>query len=317
MKKFFIAIVGPTASGKSDLAVDVAQRINGEIVSADSMQIYRDMDIGTAKPSPSMMEHVKHHMINVVDPREEFSVAMFKEQVIAIMEEIISRGKIPVIVGGTGLFIRSLTDQVEYSEFSADDSYREYLSELADSHGNVYLHDRLLRIDPPIAEKLHPNDLRRIIRALEVYRFTGKRLSQWQQEALKGEEEWDHVLIGITTSDRALLYARIEHRVDEMMKNGFLDEIKMLLAAGIDDKLQSMQAIGYKHLIQYTKGEITLEDAVELIKRDSRRYAKRQLTWFRRDERITWFYTDKTVKEEITQNIVEILEKKLMLEVTQ
>ena len=307
MKKFFVAIVGPTASGKSDLAVEVAQRIGGEIVSADSMQIYKYMNIGTAKPSSEMLAQVKHHMIDIVEPSEEFSVAMFKDKVTAIMHEIINRGKIPVIVGGTGLFIRSLTDQVDYSDFSSDDSYRVFLTELAQQHGNDYLHERLHRIDPTIAEKLHANDLRRIIRALEVYRFTGKKLSQWQCEALSSKSEWEYSIIGITASDRALLYARIEQRVDEMIANGFIEEVKMLLERGFNDKLQSMQAIGYKHLIQYLKGVLSLEEAIELIKRDSRRYAKRQLTWFRRDERIAWYFTDKQSRDEITAEIVKII----------
>lgn len=310
MKKMFIAIVGPTASGKSDLAVELAKKIDGEIISADSMQIYKKMDIGTAKPTPDMMTVVKHHMIDVVEPDEDYSVALFKDRVIELMEDIVSRNKMPILVGGTGLFIRSLTDKVDYSDFSADDSYREFLAELAHSHGNVYLHERLKRIDPQIAEKLHPNDQRRIIRALEVYRYTGKKLSQWQKEALESDESlWDHLLIGITASDRAVLYDRIDHRVDIMIENGFIEEVKMLLAGGISEQSQSMQAIGYKHLIKYLKGEMSLSEAVELIKRDSRRYAKRQLTWFRRDERVNWFFTDKSTQDDIVQSILKLLNK--------
>lgn len=300
-----IVIAGPTASGKTNLSIELAKRLNGEIISADSMQIYKYMDIGTAKPTVAEMQGIKHYLIDEVLPSEEFNVVKFKELAEKYIEDIIAKGKLPIIVGGTGLYISSLIDNINFSESECDWELRESLKKEAEEYGAQYLHDKLKQVDEEAANNIHPNNIKRVIRALEVYYQTEKPISYHNEMSKVVPSKYDFVLIGLTM-DRHLLYDRINKRVDIMLENGLVEEVKKLVKLGFADSITSMQGIGYKEILAYLNGENSLEEAVEIIKRDSRRYAKRQLTWFRRIKEITWFSVDNNgnnynvVKEVIT-----------------
>lgn len=284
-----IAVVGPTASGKSDLAVRIAQRLEGEIISADSMQIYRGMDIGTAKVTREEMGGIPHHLIDIREPQESFSAAEFQALAREKIREIAGRRKLPILVGGTGLYLNSVTDPYDFSgpKVERTGEIRAHYHNLAKSQGKEKLYEELLSVDPESARKLHPNDEKRVIRALEYFRLNGKPISENLQAARKTESLYSVYWIGLNM-DRKLLYRRIEERVDAMMAAGLLDEVKALLAQGCQPDSQAMQGIGYRQLIQHLQGDLALQEAVDLIKQESRRYAKRQLTWFRRDTRIHW-----------------------------
>lgn len=286
-----IVIAGPTASGKTNLSIELAKRLNGEIISADSMQIYKHMDIGTAKPTVAEMQGIKHYLIDEVLPSEEFNVVKFKELAEKYIEEIIKKGKLPIIVGGTGLYISSLIDNINFSESECDWELRESLKKEAEEYGAQYLHDKLKQVDEEAANNIHPNNIKRVIRALEVYYQTEKPISFHNEMSKVVPSKYDFVLIGLTM-DRQLLYERINKRVDIMLENGLVEEVKKLVNLGFADSITSMQGIGYKEILAYLSGENSLEEAVEIIKRDSRRYAKRQLTWFRRIKEIIWFSMD-------------------------
>ena len=286
--KKIIVIAGPTATGKSAASLAVAKKFNGEIISADSAQIYRYMNIGTAKMTSIEMEGIPHHLIDVVNPDEAFSVSQYRNRADICISEIFARGKTPIITGGTGLYINSILDSLEFTISAGDEDFRNRMEALADNKGNEYIHDLLRKIDPEAAEKLHPNDVRRVIRALEVFETTGKRISEVQRESKDKPQRYECVYTAIT-DERSVLYDRINKRVDTMLSKGLEDEVKMLLDMGFSEELVSMQAIGYKEIIDSLKGRITREKMIDILKMNSRRYAKRQLTWFRRDQRVEWF----------------------------
>ncbi len=283
-----VIIQGPTASGKSELAVRLAENFSGEIINADSMQVYRGMDIGTAKPSREMQERVPHHLLGMIDPDRQFSAADFRREAEKSIRDILDRGKKVFIVGGTGLYIKALTKGLIDSP-GGNNKLREELKAVAKIRGNYELYERLARVDPFTAEKLHPNDLVRIIRALEVHEMTGCPMSEFRNRHQFGDGGgYSCLKLGIT-ADRAELYSRIDERVEWMMENGLVEEVGGLLAKGYSPCLKSMRSLGYRQICSCLSGEISMEEAVSLIKRDTRRYAKRQMTWFRKDDEIKWF----------------------------
>lgn len=292
-----IVIAGPTASGKTALSVDVAKAVGGEIVSADSMQVYKYMNIGTAKPTETEKQGIPHHMMDFLEPTANFSVADFCQMAGEIIRDIDRRGKIPVIVGGTGLYIDSLVNGVDFGAEDGDSKTREELMALAEKDGNEAVHKILAEIDPETAAKYHPNNLRRIIRAIEVYKTQGKTVSQKEKE--EKISPYDVAYFAINW-DRSVLYDRINRRVDIMVEDGLIDEVKDLLNSDINPKATSMQSIGYKEFYGYLNGESTLEEAVDKIKQSSRRYAKRQLTWFRRNKEIHWLNPENAFSEAMT-----------------
>jgi tRNA dimethylallyltransferase len=308
MNKNIIIIAGPTASGKTDIGIRLAKAIDGEIISADSMQIYKYMNIGTAKPTLDEREGIPHHMIDVVFPDQEFSVALFRKLAGEYIDDIINRGKVPIVLGGTGLYINSLTYSLDFTEASEDKEYRTFLMDLADQEGKEYVHSMLRERDPEAYERLFPNDLKRVIRALEVYKATGKTISQSQRESKERPIEYNPAYFALTM-DRKRLYDRINLRVDKMFDSGLIEEVKMLRNMGYSRELTSMQGIGYKEVFDYLDKSMTLEEIKSIIKQSTRRYAKRQLTWFRREYRIKWIDLDKLdTIEEIIQNIINFTE---------
>lgn len=303
MKKKILVIGGPTAVGKTELSIELAKRLNGEIISADSMQIYKHMDIGSAKVSKEEMNGVVHHLIDVVDPSINFSVADYKEQGEKAIKEIISRGKLPIIVGGTGLYINSLTCNMNFTEAEKDEEYRKDLDKLANEHGNNYIHEMLKDIDPISYKEIHANNRKRVIRALEVYKLTGKPFSSYNAGEDFYKSEYD-VHYYVLTMDREKLYERINLRVDIMMEKGLLEECIKLKEMGYTSSMQSMQGIGYKEILYYLEGDVKLQEAINMIKQGSRNYAKRQLTWFRRDPRVTFLDKDKLSYVEILEKVI-------------
>lgn len=287
-----LVIVGPTASGKTRMAVELAQRHNGEVISADSMQIYRTMDIGTAKPTKEEMGGVPHHMIDVADPEEDFSVARYVEMAARCVDDVLARGKLPIVAGGTGLYIDSLLSGRTFAPFSPDSALRgELEQELAEKGGQAML-EALAQVDPEAAQRLHPNDHKRIIRALEVYRSTGKTITQHNRETQAIPPRYDALTIGLAFQDRQAMWRRIDQRVDEMVAAGLEDEVRRLLTSGISPKCTAMQAIGYKEFTQALSGEMTWQEAADVVKLRSRQYAKRQLTWFGRNPNTRWVRWD-------------------------
>lgn len=287
-----LVIVGPTASGKTRMAVELAQRHNGEVISADSMQIYRTMDIGTAKPTKEEMGGIPHHMIDVADPEEDFSVARYVEMAARCVDDVLERGKLPIVAGGTGLYIDSLLSGRTFASFSPDSALRgELEQELAEKGGQAML-EALAQVDPEAAQRLHPNDHKRIIRALEVYRSTGKTITQHNRETQAIPPRYDALTIGLAFQDRQAMWRRIDQRVDEMVAAGLEDEVRRLLTSGISPKCTAMQAIGYKEFTQALSGEMTWQEAADVVKLRSRQYAKRQLTWFGRNPNTRWVRWD-------------------------
>ena len=291
-----IVVAGPTASGKTSLAIDIAKTLDGEIVCADSMQIYKYMDIGTAKATRDEQAQCPHHLMDIVEPDCEFSVADYTELAHKTISDIVSRGKTPIMCGGTGLYIDSVVNDVEFGEFENDYTLRRELEELAKKEGSQRLIDMLSEFDPLSAKKLHPNNLKRIIRAIEFYKVSGIPISEHQHMTKLKESRYNAVEF-IIDRERYELYDRINRRVDIMMDEGLTDEVKTLIDRGYSPELNSMQGIGYKELIAYFNGKSTLDEAVDAIKQNSRRYAKRQLTWFRRNENIQWLSPDNAVGE--------------------
>ena len=291
-----IVVAGPTASGKTSLAIDIAKTLDGEIVCADSMQIYKYMDIGTAKATRDEQAQCPHHLMDIVEPDCEFSVADYTELAHKTISDIVSRGKTPIMCGGTGLYIDSVVNDVEFGEFENDYTLRRELEELAKKEGSQRLIDMLSEFDPLSAKKLHPNNLKRIIRAIEFYKVSGIPISEHQHMTKLKESRYNAVEF-IIDRERYELYDRINRRVDIMMDEGLTDEVKTLMDRGYSPELNSMQGIGYKELIAYFNGKSTLDEAVDAIKQNSRRYAKRQLTWFRRNENIHWLSPDNALEE--------------------
>ncbi|MBC8079478.1 MAG: tRNA (adenosine(37)-N6)-dimethylallyltransferase MiaA [Gorillibacterium sp.] len=297
-----LVLIGPTAVGKTGHSISIAQKWNAEIISGDSMQVYREMDIGTAKITKGEAAGIPHHLIDIVNPDEPFSAADFQLLARERIEDIYARGKLPFIVGGTGLYIESLLYNFEFSEGGADEAFREEQRAFLAEHGALALHKRLQEVDPVSAERLHPNDDRRIIRALEILHLTGIRLSE-QLAGQKRESPYELCLVGLSM-DRALLYKRIEERVDSMIKQGFPEEVEALLARGYRPDLPSMQGLGYKEIGSYVLGRTDLTTAVELLKKNTRHYAKRQLSWFRHMKEIEW--VDVTNTENISKQTLSI-----------
>ena len=304
MKIPLIVVAGPTASGKTKLGVALAKHFDGEVISADSMQIYKTMDVATAKPTPDEMEGIPHHLIDFLPPEEAFSLAQYVTLAEKAIENIRSRGKIPVIVGGTGLYIHTLIDHISLSESGEDPALRAELTALAEEKGNAYLLDMLRELDPVTAETLHENNLPRVIRAIEVTKSTGIPFSKHLEQSRKTESPYAPCIIGLTAADRQKLYDRIGLRVDLMLKNGLLKEAEEAFRT---EQKTAAQAIGCKELFPYFRGEKTLEECVEHLKQSTRRYAKRQLTWFRRDERISWICIDEE------KDFAEILKKSIII----
>ena len=294
-----VAVIGPTASGKSDLAVEICRRFGGEVVSADSMQIYKGMDIATAKPTEEEKKNIPHHMMDFLDNSEDYSVALYQQAASECIADIHSRGLLPVVCGGTGLYVDTLLNNVKLSEDSCDEERRRSLLKRAEDGGADKLLEEVRAFDPEYAEKLHPNNIKRIVRALEVYKTTGTTMTE-QTELSKQASPYDVCFIGLDAENRQFLYDRIDRRVDIMFERGLENEAREYLASA--NGSTSAQAIGYKELQPYIDGEISLEEAEENLKRATRRYAKRQLTWFRRNERINWLLIDKYQKREELAN---------------
>lgn len=287
-----LVIVGPTASGKTRMAVELAQRHNGEVISADSMQIYRTMDIGTAKPTKEEMGGIPHHMIDVADPEEDFSVARYVEMAARCVDDVLERGKLPIVAGGTGLYIDSLLSGRTFAPFSPDSALRGELERELEEKGGQAMLEALAQVDPEAAQRLHPNDHKRIIRALEVYRSTGKTITQHNRETQAIPPRYNALTIGLAFQDRQAMWRRIDQRVDEMAAAGLEDEVRRLLTSGISPKCTAMQAIGYKEFTQALSGKMTWQEAADVVKLRSRQYAKRQLTWFGRNPNTRWVRWD-------------------------
>ncbi|WP_397340219.1 tRNA (adenosine(37)-N6)-dimethylallyltransferase MiaA [Paenibacillus qinlingensis] len=285
-KPKLLVLLGPTAVGKTKLSLEIAQRFNCEIISGDSMQVYRGMDIGTAKASEAEQQIVPHHLIDIHDPSYSFSAAEFQERVKGLIHDIHSRGKLPFIVGGTGLYIESVCYDYRFTDVSMDEEFRQAQEAFANTHGEEALHAKLREIDPESAERLHANDRRRVIRALEIFHISGETMTA-HLASQKKESPYELCIIGLTM-DRALLYQRIEERIDVMIGEGLVEEVQALLSAGTPKSAISMQALGYKEIVSYLEHELSFEDAVTLLKRDTRRFAKRQLSWFRHMKDIDW-----------------------------
>ena len=287
MKPKVIVIVGPTASGKTSLSIELAKKINGEIVSCDSMQIYKDMNIGSAKPTVEEMQGIPHYVLDEVEPTKRFSVADYKKRAEEAIEKILAKRKTPIVVGGTGLYANSLIYSIEYDDIKLDEKYRNDLMKIANTEeGLKKLYEEAKKIDSKAMEKISPNDKKRIIRILEIYNATGKNKTEQEKESRKNEVKYDYKVFGINM-ERSLLYERINKRVDIMINQGLIEEVKNLIKK-YPKFPTAMQAIGYKEIVEYLNNEITKEEAIEKIKQETRRYAKRQITWFKRIENIIW-----------------------------
>ncbi|MFC0296747.1 tRNA (adenosine(37)-N6)-dimethylallyltransferase MiaA [Geobacillus jurassicus] len=301
MAEKVVVIVGPTAVGKTKLGIALAKKLGGEIISGDSMQIYKGMDIGTAKVKPDEMEGIPHHLLDIKEPCEPFSVVEFQRLCRALIAEISARGRLPIIVGGTGLYIQAAIYDYQFSTAPSDETYRQALKQLAAEQGAEALHRHLEAVDPASAARIHPHNIRRVIRALEVYHCTGKPFSEWQQGQPK-RLLYEAAIVGLT-AERDVLYRRINERVDEMIAAGLVEEARALYDRGLRD-CQAVQAIGYKELYDYFDGRVSLAEAIEQLKQNSRRYAKRQLTWFRNQMPVKWF--DMTAAEQFAAKVEEI-----------
>lgn len=306
-KQKLVTVLGPTAVGKTKTSIELAKALDGEVISGDSMQIYRGMNIGTAKVTAEEMEGIPHHLIDIKDPTESFSAAEFQDLATDLVADINRRGKVAIVAGGTGLYVKSVTHQYAFSEAKEDPVYREKLERLAEEEGAVAFHSRLKEIDNVSYENVHPNNVRRVIRALEVYHVTGEPVSA-SKDALPEHSPYHLVNVGLTM-DRDVLYDRINRRVDLMMEAGLLEEARALHAEGVRD-CQSVQAIGYKEIYRFIDGRVSYEDAVNELKQNSRRYAKRQLTWFRHQMEMDWFDMTNDREEKI-QTILQVVAGKL------
>lgn len=293
MNDKIIAVAGPTASGKSALALELCKRLDGELISLDSMQIYRGFDIGTAKPTKAEQAEVRHHMINICEPTENFSAAEFAERAHKVIADVRSRGKRAVLCGGTGLYLDTVLGRLDFGEIESDEKLRGELIAFAEKNGADALHERLRGIDPQAAEKIHPNNVRRVARAIEIYELTGKTKTEHDREAIS-DSPYESLIIGLDYDDREVLYSRINRRVDAMIEAGLEGEVRSLVFRGLlSAESTAGQAIGYKEMLGYIAGDCSLGDAVEKIKLGTRRYAKRQLTWLRRNPDINWLYPDR------------------------
>lgn len=312
MKKPLIVIGGPTACGKTGFSIQLAKKIGGEIISADSMQVYRYMDIGTAKVTPEEADGVPHYLIDEFDPDEEYNVMIFQQKAKAYMEEIWAKGKVPILVGGTGFYINALLYDNDFTETENDTTYREECYKLAQEQGPEVLFERLKEVDPAYAEIMHANNVKRVTRALEYHYLTGQKFSEHNAEQKEKESPYDAAVI-ILNMDREKLYERIELRIDLMMEQGLLEEVKGLLEKGYAPDLVSMQGIGYKEFVPYFNGECTLEEAVTQLKTNTRRFAKRQLTWFRRQIDGLWVDLGNATGEKAMEDVLSYLKQQNIL----
>lgn len=303
-KKPLIILTGPTAVGKTELSISLAKAVGGEIISADSMQVYRKMDIGTAKIKQEEMDGVPHHLIDVLNPEEDFNVVLFQKMAKEAMESIYSNGHIPIVVGGTGFYIQALLYDINFEESDADTSYRESLEALAEKEGAEYLHEMLREVDEKSAEAIHMNNVKRVIRALEFYHQTGQKISEHNEEQQQKSSPYNSAYF-VLTNDREILYERINKRIDLMVEEGLLEEVKALKEEGYGRDLVSMQGLGYKEILAYLEGEYSLEEALYILKRDTRHFAKRQLTWFRREREV--IQVDKRVLPTTEKQLDKIL----------
>lgn len=311
VKKPMVVLTGPTAVGKTELSIELAKRINGAIISADSMQVYKYMDIGSAKIKPAEMQNIRHYLVDVLNPSEDFNIYRFKQMAVEALNEIYSNNQIPIIVGGTGFYIQGLLYDINFEEQDADIEYRKALEDYANEFGAHMLHEKLKDIDIVSYDTIHENNVKRVIRALEYYHLNNEPISKHNEEERQKESPYNFSYF-VLNDDRENLYKRIDKRVDIMMKDGLLDEICNLKNMGFNDKMVSMQGIGYKEMLRYLDGEYSLDKAVEIIKQESRRFAKRQLTWFRREKEVVW--VDKKEfeykEDEILEYIIGILKDK-------
>lgn len=308
MKRPLIILSGPTAVGKTALSVRLAQTIGAEIISADSMQVYRYMDIGSAKIRPEEMGGIPHYLVDILDPEEDFNVVRFQKMALEAAEEIYKKGKIPLIVGGTGFYIQALLYGIDFTENKEDDGCRKMLEQQAAEKGAEYLHDRLKTIDSKAADEIHPNNVKRVIRALEFYHQTGQPISEHNEKERKKESPY-HFAYFVLTDERENLYKRIDSRVDQMMNEGLLDEVRFLKERGVKKTSTSMQGLGYKELYAFLDGECPLEEAVRIIKRDTRHFAKRQITWFKREKEVIW--TNRTEFDQSQDRILDFMIREL------
>ncbi|ABX42740.1 tRNA (adenosine(37)-N6)-dimethylallyltransferase MiaA [Lachnoclostridium phytofermentans] len=305
-----VILTGPTAVGKTKLSIDLAKSINGEIISADSMQVYRHMDIGTAKITPEEMEGVTHYLVDEFEPDEEFNVVKFKDCAKEAIREIYSKGKVPIIVGGTGFYIQAVLKDIDFTENDSDTPYRKELEELAQTEGAIKLHDILKQCDPVAAEAIHPNNIKRTIRAIEYFKLTGEPISKHNEEQRGNESPYQYAYF-VLNNDREILYENIDLRVDKMLDAGLVKEVLWLKEQGYDRSLVSMQGLGYKEIYAYLEGECSLEETVYLLKRDTRHFAKRQLTWFKREQDVIWLSKkDYNSDASILTEMVKILTEK-------
>ncbi len=304
MKKPLIILTGPTAVGKTKSSIGLAKALNGEIISADSMQVYKEMDIGSAKIRPEEMQGVKHYLVDVLKPDEEFHVVRFQQLAKQAMEEIYAKGKVPIVVGGTGFYIQALLYDIDFTQNNEDSSYREELEQISKEKGAEYLHDMLREVDPVSADTIHANNIKRVIRALEFYKLTGQKISEHNEKERAKESPYDFCYF-VLNDDRQLLYDKIDLRIDQMLEEGLLAEVESLRNKGYTKDMVSMQGLGYKEILDYLNGECTLEEAIYILKRDTRHFAKRQLTWFRRERDVIWI--DKNKYDHDEEKILEVM----------
>ncbi|MFW5631755.1 MAG: tRNA (adenosine(37)-N6)-dimethylallyltransferase MiaA [Acetivibrio ethanolgignens] len=297
MKQPLIILTGPTAVGKTELSIALAKAVNGEIISADSMQVYKYMDIGTAKIRPEEMQGIPHYLVDELSPEEDFNVVRFSQLAKYYIDQIYAKGKIPILVGGTGFYIQAVLYDIDFTENEEDKSFRRELESFSREQGELALHERLKQVDPVSAEKIHPNNVKRVIRALEYYNQTGEPISAHNEKERQKISPYNAAYF-VLTNDRALLYDRINKRVDKMLENGLVKEVKGLLQRGYKKEMVSMQGLGYKEIIAYLEGRSTLEEAIYILKRDTRHFAKRQITWFKREKEVIWLDKSKYMSEE-------------------
>lgn len=314
MKQPLIVLTGPTAVGKTSLSISLAKTVNGEIISADSMQVYKKMDIGSAKIPPEEMQGIPHYLVDVLEPEEEFHIVKFQQMAKKAMEDIYSRGKIPILVGGTGFYIQAVTKDIDFTEAQQENDYRKELEALAEEKGGEHLHEMLRKVDPVSADAIHAHNVKRVIRALEFYHQNGSPISAHNEEQKQHESPYNLAYF-VLNMPRELLYERIDLRVDQMMKEGLLEEVARLKEEGCHRGMVSMQGLGYKEILAYLDGEYPLEEAVRVLKRDTRHFAKRQLTWFRREQEVIWVNKDQFSYQEdqILDYMLEVCRQKGIL----
>ncbi len=314
MKKAIVVLTGPTAVGKTELSIQLAKVIGGEIISADSMQVYKHMDVGSAKITPEEMDGVRHYLVDELEPFDEFHVVKFQEYAKKYLNEIYAHGKIPIIAGGTGFYIQALLNDIDFTEQESDSAYRKELEALAEEHGNQYLHDRLKEVDPESAEAIHPNNRKRVIRALEFYQETGRKISEHNAKEQMRTSPYNFAYF-VLNDERSHLYKRIDARVDKMIEDGLEAEVRRLKEMGCTKDMVAMQGIGYKEMLSYLDGSYSLEEAVYIIKRETRHFAKRQITWFKRERDVIWLNKNEFdyKNEAILAYMIKILKEKAII----